>query len=188
MEHDGNNEHRKIKSYDKDCRQYKTIELESQRRASLVKMLGRFEMLRVLQFPESIIFQIQTLFKAGLKYRFLHHYLLFKSPHLSKAAKNTEDSICRPLATLVNFMHDLFYCKAVAAFAANRLAAFPRGPASFPPLVTKSDDVFFACGAWSAFALATALEAFALFVMHSLQFSGAQQNAALRPASCIANV
>ena len=75
MEHDGNNEHRKIKSYDKDCRQYKTIELESQRRASLVKMLGRFEMLRVLQFPESIIFQIQTLLKAGLKYRFIHHCL-----------------------------------------------------------------------------------------------------------------
>ena len=75
MEHDGNNEHRKIESYDKDCRQYKTIELESQRRASLVKMLGRFEMLRVLQFPESIIFQIQTLLKAGLKYRFIHHCL-----------------------------------------------------------------------------------------------------------------
>lgn len=94
MEHDGNNEHRKIKSYDKDCRQYKTIELESQRRASLVKMLGRFEMLRVLQFPESIILQIQTLFKAGLKYRFPHHYLLCKSPHLSKAVKNTENSLC----------------------------------------------------------------------------------------------
>lgn len=70
MEHDGNNEHRKIESYDKDYRQYKTIELEPQRRASLVKMLGRFEMLRVLQFPEFIILQIQTLFKAGLKYRF----------------------------------------------------------------------------------------------------------------------
>ena len=119
MEHDGNNEHRKIESYDKDCRQYKTIELEPQRRTSFIKMHGCFKMLRILQFPESIIFQIQTLFKAGLKYRFLHHYLLFKSPHLSKAAKNTEDSICHPLATLVNFMHDIFYCKALAAFAAN---------------------------------------------------------------------
>ena len=109
-------------------------------------------------------------------------------PESFQGRQTTENSICRPLATLVDFMHDIFYCKALAAFAANRLAVFPRGPASFPPLVTKSDDVFFACGAWSAFALATALEAFALFVMHSLQFSGAQQNAALRPASCIANV
>jgi hypothetical protein len=74
------------------------------------------------------------------------------------------------------------------SFYGKLTGCFPKDPASFPPLVTKSDNVFFACGAWSAFTLATALEAFALLVMHSLQSSGAQQNAALRPASCITNV
>ena len=96
MKHDGNNKHHKVKPYHKDCRQYKAIELESQRRTSLVKMHGCFEMLYVLQFPESIIFQIQTLFKAGLKYRFLHHCLLCKSPNLSKAAKTQKTAFAAP--------------------------------------------------------------------------------------------
>ncbi|WP_172674043.1 hypothetical protein [Ottowia sp. oral taxon 894] len=91
-------------------------------------------------------------------------------PESFQSCQNTENSICHPLATLVNFMHDLFYYKTVAAFAANRLAVFLKALPAFR-LWSQSQTMCF-------------LPA----VLGLRSFSGAQQNAALRPASCIANV
>lgn len=37
---------------------------------------------------------------------------MMRIPESFQSCQNTENSICHPLATLVNFMHDLFYYKA----------------------------------------------------------------------------